>query len=229
MLCRMSLNFAASSRMTLCLRRILMVLEIPQPWNIVLIKSLFVIQKSCHIRIVISQRITNKWLWVLLLNECQLSAKWEIASLICHHLLLSWWRHQVETFSALLALCGEFTGHRWIPLTKASDAELWCFFFGLCLNKQLSKQSRGCWFETPSRPSGRHCNDILRTSHDSESTRITISKLLKPGLFMDIRGQPFAWGSWVNIAGWFLAIEADYIWVFDIYHSKLWSDCHWLI
>ena len=24
-------------------------------------------------------------------------------------------------------LCGEFTGHRWIPLTKASDAELWCF------------------------------------------------------------------------------------------------------
>ena len=24
-------------------------------------------------------------------------------------------------------LCGEFTGLRWIPLTKASDAELWCF------------------------------------------------------------------------------------------------------
>ena len=25
-------------------------------------------------------------------------------------------------------LCGEFTGHRWIPLTKASEAELWCFY-----------------------------------------------------------------------------------------------------
>ena len=24
-------------------------------------------------------------------------------------------------------LCREFTGHRWIPLAKASDAELWCF------------------------------------------------------------------------------------------------------
>ena len=24
-------------------------------------------------------------------------------------------------------LCGEFTGHRWIPRKKASDAELWCF------------------------------------------------------------------------------------------------------
>ena len=26
-------------------------------------------------------------------------------------------------------LCGEFTGHRWIPLTKASDADLWCFLW----------------------------------------------------------------------------------------------------
>ena len=25
-------------------------------------------------------------------------------------------------------LCGEFNGNRWIPCTKASDAELWCFF-----------------------------------------------------------------------------------------------------
>ena len=24
---------------------------------------------------------------------------------------------------------GEFTSHRWIPLTKASDAELWCFLW----------------------------------------------------------------------------------------------------
>ena len=26
-------------------------------------------------------------------------------------------------------LCGEFTGHRWIPLTKAGDAGLWCFLW----------------------------------------------------------------------------------------------------
>ena len=54
-------------------------------------------------------------------------------------------------------LCGEFTGHRWIPLTKASDAELWCFF-DLCLNKWLNKQSRRWWFETPSLSSWHHCN-----------------------------------------------------------------------
>ena len=28
-------------------------------------------------------------------------------------------------------LCGEFTGHRWIPLPKASEAELWCFLWSV--------------------------------------------------------------------------------------------------
>ena len=71
----------------------------------------------------------------------------------------TWWRHQMETFSGLL--CWEFTGHRGIPLTKASDAELWCFlWFDLRLNKRLSKQSQGCWFETPSRSLWRHRNEI---------------------------------------------------------------------
>ena len=39
----------------------------------------------------------------------------------------------METFSTLLGLCelwGESTGHQWIPLTKASDADLWfCFLW----------------------------------------------------------------------------------------------------
>ena len=54
-------------------------------------------------------------------------------------------------------LCREFTGPRWIPRTKASDAGLW-FFFDLPLNKRLSKQSWGWWFETLSCPLWRHCN-----------------------------------------------------------------------
>ena len=54
-------------------------------------------------------------------------------------------------------LCGEFTGHRWIPLTKAGDMELRCFF-DLRLNKWLSKQSWGWWSETPPRSLWRHCN-----------------------------------------------------------------------
>ena len=55
-------------------------------------------------------------------------------------------------------LCGEFTGHRWIPRTKASDAELWCFF-DLRLNKRLSKQWCGWWFETSLCSLWRHGND----------------------------------------------------------------------
>ena len=54
-------------------------------------------------------------------------------------------------------LCGEFTGHWWIPHTKASDAKLWCFPW-FVLNKRLSKQSWGWWFETPSRLLWHHCN-----------------------------------------------------------------------
>ena len=70
----------------------------------------------------------------------------------------TWWRHQMETFSALLAICagnslviGEFPAQR--PLTRSFDV-----FFDLHLNKWLSKQSWGWWFETPLRPLWRHCN-----------------------------------------------------------------------
>ena len=71
-----------------------------------------------------------------------------------------WWRHQMETFSALLAICagnspvpGEFPKQR--PVTRSFDV-----FFDLRLNKWLSKQSLGWWFETPSRPLWRHRNEI---------------------------------------------------------------------
>ena len=71
---------------------------------------------------------------------------------------VSWWRHQMETFSALLALCagnspvsGEFPTQR--PVTPSFDV-----FFDLHLIKRLSKHSRGWWFETLSCPLWRHCN-----------------------------------------------------------------------
>ena len=58
-----------------------------------------------------------------------------------------WWRHQMETFSALLAnppVTGGFPSQR--PVTRSFDD-----FADLHLNKQLSKQSRRRWIETPSR------------------------------------------------------------------------------
>ena len=56
---------------------------------------------------------------------------WEHTTAACGTgIYVSWWRHQMETFSALLAICaGNSPGPRWIPRTKASDAELWCFLW----------------------------------------------------------------------------------------------------
>ena len=65
-------------------------------------------------------------------------------------------------------LCAEFTGHRWITRTKASDVELWCFF-DLRLNERLSRQWWGWCFKTPPRPWWRHCNEPLK--NDSHSRR----------------------------------------------------------
>ena len=71
---------------------------------------------------------------------------------------ISWWRHQMETFTALLAICagnspvpGEFPAQR--PVTR-----ILYVFFDLRLNKRLGKQSWSWWFETLSRPLWRHRN-----------------------------------------------------------------------
>ena len=77
------------------------------------------------------------------------------------HDYFPWWRHQMETFYALLAICagnspvtGEFPAQR--PVTPNFDV-----FFDRRLNKRLSKQSWSWWFETPWCPLWRHCNVLL--------------------------------------------------------------------
>ena len=70
------------------------------------------------------------------------------------HFQDAWWRHQMETFSALLAIC---TGNSPVPaqrpVTRSFDV-----FFDLRPNKRLSIQWWGWWFETLSRPLWRHGN-----------------------------------------------------------------------
>ena len=84
---------------------------------------------------------------------------------------IPWWHHQMETFSALLALClgnspvsGQFPAQK--PVTRISDV-----FFDLCPNKRLSKQPWGWWFETQSCSLWRHCNvmSLKSTCWDSWS------------------------------------------------------------
>ena len=70
------------------------------------------------------------------------------------------WRHQMEAFSALLAICagnspvpGEFPTQR--PMTRSFDV-----YFDLRLDKRLCKQSWGWWFETLLCPLWRHSDAI---------------------------------------------------------------------
>ena len=87
---------------------------------------------------------------------------WEIVRPHAEYERSTSWRHQMETFSALVAICagnsptsGEFPAQ--MPVTRSFGV-----FFDLCLNKRLRKQSWGWWFKTLSRQLWRHCNDAGR-------------------------------------------------------------------
>ena len=82
------------------------------------------------------------------------------------YLLMGWWRHQMEIFFALLAICagnssvtGDFPAQR--PVTRSFDV-----FFDLRLNEVLSKQSWGWWFETLSRPLWRRSNELSVSAYN---------------------------------------------------------------
>ena len=65
----------------------------------------------------------------------------------------SWWRYKMETFSALLALCTRnYSPH------KGQRLGVLMFSLICALNKRLSKQSWGWWFETLWRSLWPHCN-----------------------------------------------------------------------
>ena len=80
------------------------------------------------------------------------------------YITFPWRRHQMETFSALLAICagnspvpGEFPTQR--QVTQSFDV-----FFDVCPNKRLTKHSWGWWVETPSPSLWRHCHAIYMVS-----------------------------------------------------------------
>ena len=101
---------------------------------------------------------------------------------------LSWWRHQMEIFSASLAICagnspvpGEFPAQR--PVTRSFGV-----FFDLRPNKRLSKQQWGWWFETPMRSLWRHCNVLhLFGSH------IYYTSQKCPGIILCLRPANEKW------------------------------------
>ena len=87
----------------------------------------------------------------------------------------TWWRHQMETFSALLAICAGNS-----PVTGESPAQMPVtrslhVFFHLRLNKQLSKQSWGWWLAVLSRPLWRYCNEM--NNHRPSAGRVLAAQI----------------------------------------------------
>ena len=83
--------------------------------------------------------------------------------------IITWWRHQMEAVSALLALCagnspvtGEFPSQR--PVTRSFDV-----FFDQRLNKWLSKQSWGWWLRRH-----RAHHDVTVMRHNVIETKIQV-------------------------------------------------------
>ena len=90
---------------------------------------------------------------------------------------IPWWRHQMETFSALLAICAGNS-----PVTRSFDV-----FLNLRLNKRLSKQSWGWWFETLPHQLWRHSNAILCYSRPPHIQTPNIRKPHHPDVFWQER------------------------------------------
>ena len=88
-----------------------------------------------------------------------------------------WWRHQIETFSVLLAICagnspvtGEFPSQR--PVTRSFD-----IFFDRRLNKRVGMV---IWGAVPSCPVWRHCN-AKATSPQRLSTGLENAQVFSHG------------------------------------------------
>ena len=79
-------------------------------------------------------------------------------------------------------LLGEFTGHWWILLTKASDAELWCFLWST--PEKIIKQSRRRWFETPLHLIWRRCSAKKRNMFNVLRHNITVPIPISLQLFL---------------------------------------------
>ena len=124
---------------------------------------------------------------------------WVIISIIylkyqlCSHDDVIKWKH---FFLVTGPLWGEFIGHRWNPLTKASEAEPWCFF-NLRLNKRLSKQSWGWWFETL-RSLWRHCNESYHEHIGALTARSTCLNSVSC-VFPIYHLPPCIWGSMISV------------------------------
>ena len=96
-------------------------------------------------------------------------------------------------------LSGEFTGHRWIPLTKASVADLWCFFIWAWINAWVNIREAG----DLRRHHARHDVTVMKSGyHNSQA----LNEWVNPYEFEEV----FPWRAFA----WFALVCAPMLHVF---------------
>ena len=136
-------------------------------------------------------------------------------------------------FRATGPLCGEFTGHDEFPAQRPVTRDF-DVVFDLRPDKQLSKHSWGWWFETPSRPLWRHCNDVdLSTWEHFPHNLTSVRRFHRLGvratqrtswaelwLFLDVRTRAASWMigklTGKNFHPWGISAAVSYWWVCQI-------------
>ena len=116
-------------------------------------------------------------IYYIIVNE-SIALQWCDMIVILYQITwFSWWRHQMETISASLAIfagnspvTSEFPAQR--PVTRSFDV-----FFDLRLNKRLSKQWWDWWFKMPSSPLWCHCNVLKSKEHQRSSSLIFVKQI----------------------------------------------------
>ena len=91
--------------------------------------------RSCCQWTICCQKLLTLWQW----NTTQIISKHCYFKHKCKKNLFFWFKRYSDmmtssngnVFRVTGHLCGEFTGDRWISLTKTGDAELWCFLWSV--------------------------------------------------------------------------------------------------
>ena len=116
--------------------------------------------------------------------------------------------------NVLMALCAgnspvisEF--HRQRPVTRNFG-----IFFDLHLNKQLSKQLRCQWFETPPRSLWRHCNEVIIYTYSVSMSVVFVNET--PGTVVYWQMIYNTWVMFCHVMG-----------IYIHYWYSGWSICNW--
>ena len=105
---------------------------------------------------------------------------------------------QWNIFLVTGTLWGVSTGHRWIPLTKASDAELWRFLWS-GLEQTAEQTIETLMFETPLRSLWRHCNVMFIKPGQGTTKARQLRKNVEKWLHQSIFAREIFWSEFNGI------------------------------